>query len=37
MDVSALRALGWSAPTALEDGLKLYYRWFLESSGTLRQ
>ena len=37
MDVSALKALGWTAPTSLEAGLKLYYQWFLASSGSLRQ
>jgi GDP-L-fucose synthase len=28
MDVSALRHLGWSAPTSLEVGLERYYEWF---------
>ena len=37
MDVSALKALGWTAPTSLESGLKHYYRWFLESAAALRQ
>lgn len=30
LDVSRLQALGWTARTALEDGLQLSYRWFLE-------
>jgi GDP-L-fucose synthase len=37
MDVSALRALGWTAPTPLEKGLKLYYEWFLANAATIRQ
>jgi GDP-L-fucose synthase len=37
MDVSALRALGWAAPTSLEEGLKLYYAWFLANAATIRQ
>jgi GDP-L-fucose synthase len=37
MNVSVLKALGWTAPTSLEAGLKLYYQWFLASSGSLRQ
>ena len=37
MDVSALKALGWSAPTSLEAGLKLYYQWFLANVASIRQ
>lgn len=37
MDVSALTALGWRAPTALADGLGLYYQWFLANVPTIRQ
>ncbi len=37
MDVSALRAMGWSAPTSLETGLKLYYQWFLANEAAIRQ
>jgi GDP-L-fucose synthase len=37
MDVSALKALGWTAPTSLEAGLKLYYQWFLANVAALRQ
>jgi GDP-L-fucose synthase len=37
MDVSALKAQGWTAPTSLEAGLRLYYRWFLDNAAALRQ
>ncbi|MGC2855612.1 GDP-L-fucose synthase [Novispirillum sp. DQ9] len=37
LDVSCLAALGWTAPTTLEDGLKRYYAWFLDNIGTLRE
>jgi GDP-L-fucose synthase len=37
MDVSALKALGWSAPTSLEAGLKQYYQWFLANKAAIRQ
>ncbi len=36
MDVSRLAALGWRAPTPLEDGLKKYYAWFLANMDRLR-
>jgi GDP-L-fucose synthase len=29
MDVSRLRALGWSAPTDFETGMKEAYRWYV--------
>jgi GDP-L-fucose synthase len=31
MDVSKMTGLGWTARTALEDGLGRYYQWFLDS------
>jgi GDP-L-fucose synthase len=37
MDVTALRGLGWVAPTSLEIGLKRYYQWFLANAATIRQ
>jgi GDP-L-fucose synthase len=37
MDVSSLKALGWTAPTSLEAGLKLYYQWFLGNVANIRQ
>ena len=37
MDVSALNALGWTAPTSLDLGLRRYYRWFLSSAAAIRQ
>jgi GDP-L-fucose synthase len=37
MDVSSLKALGWTAPTSLEAGLKLYYQWFLGNVASIRQ
>ena len=29
MDVSRLRALGWSAPTEFEAGMKEAYKWYV--------
>ena len=37
LDVSRLNALGWTAPTPLEDGLERYYHWFLEHITALRR
>jgi GDP-L-fucose synthase len=37
MDVSALKALGWSAPTSLEVGLRRYYQWFVSNVTVIRQ
>jgi GDP-L-fucose synthase len=37
MDVSRLRALGWTARISLEDGLRDTYRWYLENSGAARR
>ncbi|KCZ47240.1 GDP-L-fucose synthase [Hyphomonas sp. CY54-11-8] len=36
MDVSRLKALGWSSTISLEDGLKDTYQWFLENAETVR-
>jgi len=36
LDVSALTALGWTALTPLERGLRLYYDWFLDNVDALR-
>lgn len=36
LDVSKLGALGWSASTALMDGIVSTYDWFLENSDSLR-
>ena len=37
LDCSRLHALGWSAKTSLEEGLKLYYDWFLSNQDRLRE
>jgi GDP-L-fucose synthase len=37
MDVSTLKALGWSAPTPLDEGLRRYYDWFLANIAAIRQ
>jgi GDP-L-fucose synthase len=37
MDVSALKALGWTAPTTLAQGLERYYAWFLANVAAVRQ
>ncbi|MFW8565554.1 GDP-L-fucose synthase [Orrella sp. 11846] len=37
MDVSRLKALGWQANTALEDGLRKTYQWFLDNQTNIRQ
>jgi nucleoside-diphosphate-sugar epimerase len=37
LDSSRIQALGWSATTALEEGLRLYYAWFLSNPGKLRE
>jgi GDP-L-fucose synthase len=36
MDVSRLAALGWRAPTPLEEGLRRYYAWYLANIDHLR-
>lgn len=36
LDVSRLRALGWSASISLEDGLQDAYRWFLQNQQNFR-
>ena len=35
MDVSRLRAMGWVAPTPLEQGMKQAYDWFLQNAAPL--
>jgi GDP-L-fucose synthase len=37
LDVSRLNALGWAAPTFLEEALRHYYQWFLAHQDSLRQ
>jgi len=37
LDSSRIQALGWSATTALQEGLRLYYDWFLSNQGRLRE
>jgi GDP-L-fucose synthase len=37
LDISRIQALGWSATTPLEEGLRLYYDWFLSNQGKLRE
>lgn len=37
LDVSRLTAMGWRAKTPLEDGLRGYYRWFLDNIDSIRQ
>jgi GDP-L-fucose synthase len=37
LDCGRLHALGWSAMTSLEEGLRLYYDWFLSNQGRLRE
>jgi GDP-L-fucose synthase len=37
LDSSRVHALGWSPATPLEQGLKLYYDWFLANQGKLRE
>jgi GDP-L-fucose synthase len=37
LDSSRIHALGWSAVTPLDQGLKLYYDWFLSNQGKLRE
>lgn len=36
MDVSRLAAMGWTASTPFEEGLRQTYRWFLDHRETLR-
>jgi GDP-L-fucose synthase len=36
MDVSRLKRLGWQAKLGLEDGLKLTYKWFMETADDYR-
>ncbi|MBE0533518.1 MAG: GDP-L-fucose synthase [Rhodospirillales bacterium] len=37
LDVSRLTAMGWRAKTPLEEGLRGYYRWFLDNIDHIRQ
>ena len=37
LDSGRIQALGWSATTPLEEGLRLYYDWFLSNQGKLRE
>jgi GDP-L-fucose synthase len=37
LDSSRIHALGWSAMTPLEEGLRRYYEWFLANQGHLRE
>jgi GDP-L-fucose synthase len=37
LDVSRMRALGWSATTPLVEGLQRYYEWFLKNKSDLRE
>jgi GDP-L-fucose synthase len=37
LDSSRIHALGWSATTKLDEGLRLYYDWFLLNQGKLRE
>jgi len=37
LDVSRLAAMGWRAATPLEEGLRGYYRWFLDNIDHIRQ
>ena len=37
MDVSRLRAMGWTARTGLEEGLAATYRWFVAHVASVRQ
>jgi GDP-L-fucose synthase len=36
MDVSRLRSMGWQAKIGLREGIERTYRWFLETSDTIR-
>jgi GDP-L-fucose synthase len=36
MDVSRLRALGWSPRISLADGIAQTYRWFVENASSYR-
>ena len=37
LDSGRIQALGWSATTSLDEGLRRYYDWFLSNQGKLRE
>jgi GDP-L-fucose synthase len=37
LDSTRIKSLGWSPTTPLNEGLKLYYDWFLANQGRLRE
>src|SRR5215471_4173627 len=37
LDSRRIQAVGWSATTPLEEGLRRYYDWFLSNQGKLRE
>ncbi|SDR47104.1 GDP-L-fucose synthase [Pseudovibrio sp. Tun.PSC04-5.I4] len=37
LDDTKLRALGWTSPTSLSDGLAFYYEWFRNNMESLRK
>ena len=37
LDSNRLQSLGWSPKTSLEDGLRMYYDWFLSNQSKLRE
>src|SRR5262245_34874545 len=37
LDSRRLQSLGWSPKTSLEEGLRMYYDWFLSNQGKLRE
>ena len=37
LDSSPLQLLGWWPKTSLEEGLRMYYEWFLSDQGKLRE
>ena len=37
LDSSRIQGMGWKAATTLEEGLRLYYDWFLSKHGKPRE